>query len=71
MTVRVWLKPNELGDAGSVIEFGEASGYEATDDGTLLLFQGGADDEDVQVGLVNVGRWDACVVVEEAAENGG
>lgn len=67
MTVRVWLKPNELGDAGSVIEFGEASGYEATDDGTLLLFG----DDEVQVGLVNVGRWDACVVVEEAAENGG
>ena len=63
MTVRVWMRASELGDAGLVVEFDEAEGYDVHEDGTLLLTRGGDDDEDVQVGLVYPGRWDACVVL--------
>lgn len=67
MTVRVWLKPNELGEQGYFIEFAEAGGYEAIEDGSLLLFAGRS--QDTQVGIVNVGRWDAAQLMGETVES--
>lgn len=69
MTVRVWMKPNELGDRGYFIAFDRADGYEVHDDGTLLLFSGEGD-EPTQVGLVSPERWDAAQLLEEESVDG-
>lgn len=67
MSVRVWLKPNELGEQGYSIDFPEADGYRVMKDGTLRLTVEDRE-ADGQVGRVVAGRWDAVVVLEEAED---
>jgi hypothetical protein len=58
MSVRVWMKPSDLGDQAYFIVFAEADGYEVIADQTLLMYAG-----KTQVAIVAPDRWEAAEVV--------
>lgn len=67
MTVRVWMKPSELGEQGYTVDF-DADDWRRLKDGAIRLDRWQDDDKDASeiVGRVEAGRWDAVIVVEEA-----
>ena len=66
MTVRVWMRPSELGEQGYSIDVPEANAARIMDDGTLRLRYREDDESEAQsVGRVAAGRWDLYVVLDE------
>lgn len=71
MTVRVWMRPSELGEQGYTIDF-PADSYKQLKSGALMLLQENPDaegDEDgaLIVGRVEPDRYDAAVILEDTA----
>lgn len=70
MTVRVWLKPNDLGETGYFIDFPEADNYALTrlKNGTNVLSLTSSLREGTgEVGRISGDRWDAVVVMDPAS----
>lgn len=66
MSVRVWIRPSELGEQGYSIDFPEADAYTRTKGGTLVLTATDREGSG-EVGRVEPDRWDAVVVIEVEA----
>lgn len=66
MTVRVWMKPTELGEAGYHVDFERAEDYtvKRLKDGTRYLVLLAAEDAK-EIGRVEAGRWDAALILEQ------
>lgn len=65
MSVRVWLKPTELGEAGYFIDF-DATDYavRVVKGNRYYLILLGKDEK--EVGRVETGRWDAAEIMTDS-----
>lgn len=64
MTVRVWMKPSDLGECGYSIDFPDADNYTRLKNGVLVLTTELREDSG-ECGRVQADRWDAVVVMED------
>lgn len=65
MTVRIWMRPNELGECGYHVDFEGADNYCILKNKTLVLTTDAREDTG-EVGRVQGERWDAVMVMEDS-----
>lgn len=68
MTVRVFMKPNELGEAGYHIDFEQADDYHRRKSGALALTFTADDGEEYECAQVQADRWDAAELLAAASD---